>query len=81
LQQGGEHVHDTGISEEITTLRERIEAAEAAIAGFKSRVSARPNASDQSSAEEAELRELTESRDLMVSRLSRLESCKRIPEG
>lgn len=65
----------TGIADEINTLRQQISEAEAAITRCQSRVNAHPG-----SAEEAELRELVEARDFMVSRLSRLESCKRTPE-
>jgi hypothetical protein len=66
-------MNDTGIAQEITTLREQLAAAEAAIAQGKS--------ADASHKDDAELRELMEARDFMARRLSRLESCRRAPEA
>jgi hypothetical protein len=68
---------DTGIAEEIATLRSRIADAEASVARCKSLIAARHEAGTESAAEEAELKELIEARDSMVLRLSRLESCQR----
>lgn len=73
-------MQSTDISQEIAALREQIAAAEAAIIRHKSRVSAR-EPGDARPEEDAELSELVEARDLMTARLSRLESCKRIPEA
>lgn len=65
---------DTGISEQITTLREQIAAAEAEIEHRRSRLKLHPNG--QGSGAEAELAELVEAREFMRHRLSRLESCQ-----
>ena len=63
---------DTGISEQIITLREQITAAEAEIDDRRSRL--RPNGHD--AAAEEELAELVEALEFMRHRLSRLESCQ-----
>jgi uncharacterized protein involved in exopolysaccharide biosynthesis len=65
---------DTCISEQITTLREQIAAAEAEIDDRRSRLKAQPDG-DAARAEK-ELAELVEAREFMRHRLSRLESCQ-----
>jgi uncharacterized protein involved in exopolysaccharide biosynthesis len=65
---------DTGISEQIATLREQIAAVEAEIQNHQSRLKAQPGG--QAAAAEAELTEFTKSREFMLYRLSRLESCQ-----
>ena len=66
---------NTGISEQIATLMEQIAAAEVQLDGHRSRLKTRPEG--DAAAAEAALAELTEARDSMVNRLSRLESCQR----
>lgn len=69
---------DTNIGEEIDTLRDQLAGAEAAVARARSQVAAAGQVSPEAvAAQERELGELIEARDFMVSRLSRLESCKR----
>jgi len=72
---------ETGIAQEIAKLREQIAAVEAEIARAQSSVCARHESGDAAHKEETELRELTEARDLMASRLDRLESCMRTPQA
>jgi uncharacterized protein involved in exopolysaccharide biosynthesis len=65
---------DTGIAEQIATLREQIAAAEAEIDDRRSRLKAQ---SDGHAAEaEEELAELSEAHEFMRNRLRRLESCQ-----
>jgi hypothetical protein len=66
---------DTGISEQIATLREQIAAAEVEIENQRARLKAQ-SVSD-GAAGEAPLTELIEARDSMLNRMSRLESCQR----
>jgi hypothetical protein len=72
-------MQNTSIDEEIAALREQIAAADTEIARTRSLIRTRQSG-DASSPDEAELVLLVEARDHMVSRLSRLESCKRTPE-
>jgi len=67
-------MQDTGIAEQIARLREQIAAAEAEIGRYQSRLSADKESSVKA---DAELAELTEAREFMLNRLSRLESCQR----
>ena len=67
----GEHMEDTGISQEIAALREQMAATEAEIARLKS----------ETSAKDTDLAPLVEALDSMTIRLSRLESCKRMPDA
>ena len=74
-------MQDTGIADEIAGLRAQIGAAEAEIARLKMSASARRTSGDAAYNEETELQDLIEAHEHMVTRLSRLESCKRTPEG
>jgi hypothetical protein len=75
-------MQNIGISQEIAELREQIATADATIARYKSQGAAAGRETVASpSAEDAALQELVEARDFMVTRLSRLESCKRTPEA
>jgi len=70
----------TSIDEEIAALREQLTATEAEIARAQSIIDAGRGSGDAAAKDQAELPRLVEARDHMVSRLSRLESCKRTPE-
>jgi hypothetical protein len=74
-------MQNIGISQEIAELREQIATADATIARYKSQGAVGRDTGAPASAEDAALRELVEARDFMVTRLSRLESCKRTPEA
>jgi hypothetical protein len=68
---------DTGIAEQIATLRVQIADTEAEIESHRARRKAEGREGDDAEAPEAALAELKEAHEFMLNRLSRLESCRR----
>jgi chromosome segregation ATPase len=68
---------DTGIAEQIATLRAQIADTEAEIESHQARRKAEGREGGDAEAPEAELVELKEAHEFMLNRLSRLESCRR----